>query len=419
MIPLDKTVFVILIALLYLSPLEAKKTDPALKQDPDSSLLRFGGFLQMQGVFSQDRSIDPIMDNNKRWSSQLQIWRARIMLGGNISPKTSFFMQTEIPSPIGFVDTEKHIQDISPIILDANIEHKFSDNFMVITGMQLVGINRQGLQSPVTLMGLDFGWYQYPYNLFQSQALQNNFGRDIGINTRGFVLDERLEWRLGVFRGRTTGTNSSFRYVFRLNYNFFEKDKGLYYTGTNLGKQKLFSIGGGIDTQDNYISGALDAFLDLPTNNGAFTWQGSYMYLDGGASESLSSFTPFIPNQSIFFTELGYFFKKVKIQPYIKYEAQMIDISKKQYTVNQERLNPSSPLSSLSDTPSDNNLHYFNTLTSQSRVGTGINYFVNDYNFHIKLQYEQIFYGRFGTSDEPETKSSGELKLQLTYFIFK
>ncbi len=70
--------------------------------------------------------------------------------------------------------------------------------------MQLVGINRNGLQSPVSLMGLEFGWFQYPYNLFESGPLQNNFGRDIGINARGFLVNDRLEWRLGLFRGRGT-----------------------------------------------------------------------------------------------------------------------------------------------------------------------------------------------------------------------
>lgn len=402
-------------------PKESKSNNDTINnsniEQPFKPSVQVGGFLQVQGVGSQDRPLNPLLDGNRRWSKQAQIWRARFMVGGAITRKASFFMQTELPAPLGFVSDSgvKQIQNIAPIILDAQIQYEFNKFLAVRAGMQLVGISRNGLQSPVTLMGLDFGLYQYPYNLFQDQPLQNNFGRDIGVNARGFLFKERLEWRAGLFRGRGVDQYSPFRTVVRFNYSFLDREKGLYYTGTTLGKEKVFSIGGGLDAQGSYISTALDAFLDLPVGElGSVTWQGSYMYLNGGRSNSQKSFTPLIPKQSVFFTELGFYFPKVKLQPYLKFETQKVNISEIQYEGNQQRV-----LYGLSDQATTSNLSTYNTLTSNSRFGGGLNYYVDDFNFHIKLQYEQIFYGRFNSQGKAETHSGGEVKLQFTYFLFQ
>ncbi|TAH30817.1 MAG: hypothetical protein EAZ06_01940 [Cytophagales bacterium] len=378
--------------------------------------VQFGTFLQMQGVFTQDRPQSPLLDDGRRWGTQLQIWRARLMAGAQLTRKTSVFMQTEILSPIGFVDSTKRIQEPKLIILDAQVEHKISDNFLVYAGMQLTGINRQGIQSPVTLMGLEFGWYQYPYNLFQNQALQNNFGRDLGVSFRGYAFDERLEIRGGVFRGRAVDKYSNLRGNLRLNYNFLDVEKEHYYSGTNLGEKEILAVGAGVDVQDDYLSVAGDVFADVTVGNGALTAQLGYMYLSGGGNtKNTKSFTPLVPNQNILFGELGYYFSDLKIQPYIKYEAQNMNISETQYLVNENRrTNPNFPNVVNGEARSN-----FNTIYSESRIGGGINYYISDFNCNLKLQYEQIFYGRFNQANRTETKSGGEIKLQLTCFLFK
>lgn len=411
-----------LLILTFLCSQAAISLAGGYKNVTDSDTTKFkpsvqvGGFLQVQGVTTQDRPMSPALDQSREWARQVQIARARFMVGGSISPKTSFFMQTELPAPVGFVSGTgtKNMQRVAPILLDAQIEHTFNRYVSLITGMQLVGINRNGLQSPVTLMGLDFGWYQYPYNVVEGQALQNNFGRDVGVNARGFLANDRLEWRAGVFRGRGVSQYSPFRTVVRVNYNFLDREKGFYYSGTTLGKQKIFSIGGGLDKQGTYTAMALDAFLDLPLGPGSVTMQSSYMHLTGGNSADGKSFTPLVPNQSIYFAELGYYFPQVKLQPYVKYEAQQMDITSAQYAVNNDRIAAGLPVFGTEKDMSD-----FNTLTSNSRIGGGLNYYVNEFNFHVKLQYEKIFYGRFDGLGGTQTKSGGEVKLQFTYFIFQ
>lgn len=398
-------------------PVKKDSTKGSEPSQPFRPSVQVGGFIQVQAITTQDRPTDPSMDAIRNWAKQVQISRARLMFGASLSTKTSFFMQTELRAPLGVVSDSgvKTMQSVSPMILDAQIEHAFNKHVSMIAGMQLVGINRNGLQSPVTLMGLDFGWYQYPYNLFENQPLQNNFGRDIGVNTRGFLFKERLEWRAGLFRGRGTDPYSPFRTVFRFNYNFLEREKGLYYTGTTLGKQKIFSIGGGLDKQGSYTGLALDSFLDLPLRNSvSVTWQGSYMNLTGGNSSSPKSFTGLIPLQSILFSELGVYFAKVKLQPYVKFETQQMNITVGQYEQNQQLALLGLPTAESSSTRAT-----FNTLSSNTRFGGGLNYYANDFNFHVKLQYEQIFYGRYNSQGQAETKTGGEVKLQLTFFMFQ
>ena len=380
--------------------------------------IQVGAFAQFQGKLVQARPTNPADDGNRPWDKHLQLWRARVLVGGNISKKLSFFTQTEILNPIGFGTATsgagaKNIQ-ISPILLDAQIEYNFSKNWWLYSGLQYVGYSRNGLQSPVTLMGLEFGYYQFAYNLFANQPLQNNFGRDVGLNLRGYLLNDRLEVRAGLFRGRTESGTFPFRSTVRLNYNFLDTEITHYYTGTNLGEKKILAIGAGFDTQETYSSWAADLFADLPTANGAFTAQLSYMHTTGGTKgANANTFTALIPRQNIFFAEAGYYFKQLKLQPVVKYEIQNIDVHNNQYTLSPARV---AALLPASFTPE--NAKNFNALNSNARLAFGLNYYMEGFNAHIKLQYEKVYYGRFN-GNNTETKNGDEIILQFTYFIFK
>jgi hypothetical protein len=338
----------------------------------------------------------------------MYVYRARILVGATLSPKTSFFLETEIPAIIGRTDAsgQKKTQ-VSPIILDAQVEHIFSKYFSAIAGMQLVGTTRNSLQGAASLMALDFGYFQYPYNLFETSPLQGNFGRDIGVNFRGFVADDRLEYRLGVFNGRRADAYSSFRVVGRLNYNFLNREKDLYYTGTTLGQGKILALGGGFDIQDTYTHLSTDLFLDMPIGeNGAITLNTAFSYLNGGDKENATSnsFTRLIPRQTIHFLELGYYFKKAKLQPYLKYENQIVRGTRRQF--------------GLPEIAAEELVDDANTLASNQRIGVGLNYFWADYNTNLKVIYESVGYGRTKLDGSAENQRRGEVWLQLQFFIF-
>ena len=160
-------------------------------------------------------------------------YRARVLVGSR-SRKGSFFMETELPSAIGGAnpDGTKNVK-VSPIILDAQYQYNFCNAFQIIAGQQLVSNNRNGLQGAAALMANDFSYFQYPYNLFANSPLQGNFGRDLGINTRGFLFSDHLEYRVGMFTGRNVDNKGPLRFVGRFAYNFLDREKDYYYAGTN------------------------------------------------------------------------------------------------------------------------------------------------------------------------------------------
>ncbi len=417
---------IILLAYLCLpNHIFAQKDTTANVATRIANSLKVGFLLQTQATYIQDRPQVKNPDENPDWGTQLQLWRANILLTGKVNDKTGFFVQTTVLNPIGNVGgTQKNTQLPNFILLDAQIEHEISENAILYGGMQLVNINRQGLQAPGTLLGLDFGWYQYPH-LFASgggnatvSALQNNFGRDIGVNFRGYLLDEKLEVRAGVFRGGAiNGSRSNLRGALRLNYNIFEEEKSHYYTGQSMGEKKTLAIGAGIDVQDDYMNIAGDVFLDLPLglNDNALTWSTSVMQMTGGNSikPNFNSFSSLIPNQTIYFSEIGFLFKELNLQPYIKYEGVQYNATDTQFQVSADRQN----LSTLGVLAPNHTKDNFNTIMNASRWGVGVNYYFEGYNHNLKLQYENVSYGQRNVSAYT-TQQGGEIKLQWTYFMF-
>jgi polyhydroxyalkanoate synthesis regulator phasin len=362
------------------------------------------GFLaqvQAQAIQEQTTAVQDADPNySAHWQRQLFIRRLRIILGGDIAKNTTFFFESDAPN-IGKL-TSNGVKDtkFNMYVQDAYIQHTFIPELSVLAGLQLVGISRNSLQSAASLMGLDFGAYQFT----TSVPLDNSAGRDFGINLRGFLFDERLEYRTGMFSGKSTNLYSPFRFASRLNYSFKDKEKGIFYPGTTLGKGEILSVGAGIDIQKSYLGFAFDAMSDFSTGKlGSLTASASLSFLDGGGSVNDSTvFTGSIPKQSILFTELGYFFKDVNLQPYLKYEFQNVNATVPQQVGATE-----------------STLDMKNKLKSSQRFGLGVNYFIIGHNANIKLLYEVVFRNRVSLNPlETESVSDGMLTLQLQYFTF-
>ncbi len=348
---------------------------------------------------------DPSVADADEWRSDFVVYRGRILVGAQLSEKGNFFMETELSSSISGANDEdgnKSVR-ITPFILDCQYEHVFNPNFSIIAGLQLVSHNRNGLQGAAALMANDFTYFQYPYNLHPNSPLQGNLGRDLGVNVRGFLLGEKMEYRLGFFSGRTSYTGedkSQVRTVGRLVYNIFDKDKSFYYSGTNLGKGKTLSIGGGIDAQGTYVSAGGDVFLDMPTGDaGSVTLNAAYSYISGGNDTTKTySFAKIIPAQNTQYLELGYYLKALKIQPWIRYEKQAVN-SKDQQT---------------GGLPVD----VFDKYSTTTVLGGGVNYWFNAYNTNLRLSYTTSTTTFMNNTGSEETKTYGQVWLQLQLFIF-
>ena len=221
------------LSLCTLLPVTAQDTKPTVNV----------GVLAHTYLYAQQRGFgsDELVENANHWDMGVNLYRARIMLDVHLSPRDYIFAETEITAGLGpAADKAASIK-----ILDAQYEHKFFDWLSVSAGKMLVSYNRNGLQTASTLMANDFAYFQYPYNMSQESPLQNDCGRDVGINLTGGFFKDKLKYRAGIFDGRRTFENTKnkpFRGTMRVEYNFMDIDK---YSGTNLGEGKTCTFAGG------------------------------------------------------------------------------------------------------------------------------------------------------------------------------
>ena len=127
-------------------------------------------------------------------------------------------------------------------------------------------------------------------------------------------------------------------------------------------------------------------FIDQPLGRtGSITANEAYAYINGGNDPNAKySFAKLIPEQNIWFCELVYYFKKVKLQPWIKFERQ--------------------------DT--------HGKLTTTNVYGGGLNYFFNGYKANVRLSYIAMNKTLLTEAGGTTNKTFGQvwLQVQLCYF---
>ncbi|NTW48653.1 MAG: hypothetical protein HGB19_02750, partial [Chlorobiales bacterium] len=256
-------------------------------------------------------------------------------------------------------------------------------------------------------------------------------------NLRGFVLDESLEYRLGLFTGKAVNSNGGvpgysepLRITGRVNYSFLDKEKSFSYATSYLGKGQYFSVGGGFDFQSSYKSVGLDAFLDYPiTDDGYLTSTVAFAYFDGGTktgSALQNYFLTAVPKQYYIYADFGYYIKFLALQPYAKIEYRLVKGSAEQL--------------GLKSNASDKEIDYANkkyatgsysTTGAQSgpiRWGIGLSWFFQKHNSNLKLEYANTIYYRdplsakqvVGSTGKPtvtETQSASEVTLLWQWYF--
>jgi hypothetical protein len=235
--------------------------------------------------------------------------------------------------------------------------------------MLLIALSHNSNQSAVTLMSTDYG----PYSFIWSGPTDSRVGRDYGVRLRGYVLDEKLEYRFGVYQGqRGTDSTNGFRYAGRLAYNFFDPVKGYYYAGTSLGKKHILSVGVSADHQEDYDAFSADFYLDQPLSGGnAFTLQADWSNYDGDV------FLPSLPKQDTLMVEAGFYAGGPKLLPYVQYSQRDFD-------------NPAA--------------------ADQEQLQVGLGWMFGGFNQNLKVSYTQI--SQDGQPDRDQ------IWLNLQVFVF-
>jgi hypothetical protein len=233
------------------------------------------------------------------WTSQnLYLRRARLLAGGKVNDRLSFFLQTDAPN-LGKVSAsgtkEKEFADL--FVQDLVLTWSVKDVVKVDAGLLLTPGAYNHLQSAATLLAMDYG----PYSFVEAGALKTKTGRDTGVSARGYLASKHLEYRIGAYQGlRKERAVQPFRTAGRVTFSPEPMDAGLFYPGTSFGKKKTMWLGLGFDAQGDYKSESIDLFVDFPVSGGyGVTFQGDVVRYDGG------DFVPAINPQTNFMLELG------------------------------------------------------------------------------------------------------------------
>ncbi len=245
-------------------------------------------------------------------ATNLFLRRARILMSFTLGEKLSIFFETDSPN-LG-KSNNAGVKDANDIFIqDFVATYKFSQAFHLEAGMILPAISYNHTQSAATLLATDYG----PYSFVESGPLQQRVGRDYGVQARGYLADNHLEYRAGVFQG-TRGTNAAndLRYYGRLMLQFGTPQTGLFYRGTSLGKTRTIAFGASYDTQEEYSSLAGDVFIDLPVGESGFSGQLGYQTIDG------DTFLATLPEQDNLLVEAGFYFSNIKLLPFVQYAEQ-------------------------------------------------------------------------------------------------
>lgn len=315
------------------TPAAPPETAPATVFDPlkiesKNATLKLGFLLQPQyeALSSPD-------DTHKGTSNNLFIRRTRLLVGGTLFKTFEYFFDTDSPN-LFRGDTAFSATAMNPngsgakggngvIVQDALGTWKaYEDAFKIDIGYMLTPGAHNALQGAGTLYGLDYFANTFTHNTLLNTNV-NPAGRDVGLQFRGLVLDNHLEYRAGIFQGkRNPGTadqvaaQNMFRLAARVQINIFDAETGFFYAGTYLGKKKVLSFGGAFDFQDDYKHWAVDGFLDMPVGPGGITAQVNVGGWKGG-----NFTTPALPNNEVaIMGEAGYRFDAFPISPIVKFE---------------------------------------------------------------------------------------------------
>ncbi|HEY0466082.1 MAG TPA: hypothetical protein VGC79_17850, partial [Polyangiaceae bacterium] len=272
-------------------------------------------------------------------SVNLFVRRTRLLVGGTLFKNFEYFFETD--SPNLFRGDTNIVGGATPSegtgqktgfgigVQDAMATWKAYEDYLKFdAGYMLTPGSHNSLQGAGTLLGVD-----YFTNTFNHQNAFNNAGgapagRDAGIEVRGLLLDNHIEYRAGLFQGlRKPGTaapmgggtgevasQNMFRFAGRLQFNILDAETGFFYAGTYRGKKKILSLGAALDMQSEYHHWAVDGFLDMPLGKGALTAQVNFNKWNGGNFVALA-------NQTAIAAEAGYMFA-YPIGPIVKFEQQ-------------------------------------------------------------------------------------------------
>ncbi|MEP6801185.1 MAG: porin [Acidobacteriota bacterium] len=336
---------------------------PAQVQVKVSEDVNFRLGFQIQGW--ADWLSDPV---TRGFSRNMFLRRVRLIVAGQVARNVTFFFQTD-DQRLGNAGTGTTTPTRSLtagfVVQDAFGEWRIAgEKIMLDAGVFYVPQSRNVLTSTSSTLACDGASFVQQ----QNAATAGNGGRDVGLALKGYLQEDRLEYRAGVFDGQraaatgTSGSRNAPRFAGRVQYDFLDVEKGYTYVGTNRGSRKIVVVGGWADGQGDFLAWGADAAMDLPVAGGAATAELDYAFFDGGRQFLQTAggvTTSLLPRESTITAQTACYHAATKLQPFVRYEKL---------------------------TFSDAALR----TRDQRRFGAGINWFVAANNLKISGLYERI-----------------------------
>jgi len=281
---------------------------PAAGQNPwrvqsadGKSWVQFGLLAQAQGEWISTPDGTDTAQN-------LFLRRLRLVGGGKINDKITFFIETDSPNLGKGLATGR--KDETIFLQDAILTYSFRDEFQIDTGMLLTPLSHNGGQGATTLLNIDYG----PYTFLYSDPTTSKVGRDYGVQARGYVFKKHFEYRVGAFQGaRGTTATKPLRVMARAVWYPFEAETGFFYTGTNNGARRILAIGASVDHQDDYKTVGADVYWDWKLKGGnGISAQANVVRFDGGTTFST------LPRQNTWLVEAGFYHGASKLGPFLQ-----------------------------------------------------------------------------------------------------
>lgn len=303
----------------------------------DHSTINLGYRLQAY-YQAKDMDLDSATDGYETMTD-FSIRRARFRLKGNVTPKVSIFLQTDVSG--------KSMQ-----MIDAFVNYKADPWAQFIMGRNMAPASRQALTSSGALLAMDrpgqvynaLNWgarYKYGFNgstFPQSLPLGGDAVRDNGLTLFGsgpVGENGHLKYYAGIYNGiqDDMSVDDKDHFAFRAQYNMWDAEGGYYNSSTYLGKKKTLALGISYDLQDavstsaapvvsdpdilvDYSLLSADLFLELPSSNGnSFTFEGALNVRDfGDAIDYMDS------QGTGFYTQAAYYLAS-GFQPWFLFES--------------------------------------------------------------------------------------------------
>lgn len=291
-----------------------KPPAPQLKLELDNGTsIRFGALTQLQYEAAGDYAGQDVAQN-------IYMRRMMLLLGGNILKDFEYFIDTDFVDMLK-ANTKDGIKSGPGFSLkDVLMTWKAAgDALRIDGGLMLPPLSRTSLQGAPFLLGLDFFANAYTHAAAFGNS-SNSFGRDMGLQLRGLVLKDRLEYRLGVFQGKRNAadakhvaSNNAPRVAGRVSVNLLDPENVFFLRGTYLGEKRIASLGGYFDVQHadagTYRSWGADLLVDVA----GVTVQADYVHRHGGSFVKLSK-------SDVVMVEGGYLIRALMLTPIARVE---------------------------------------------------------------------------------------------------